>query len=130
MMTFTLARRTLLVASLLVSCSVYAVSLRDTESKTAEVKHGRHLLQNNGGGGNVQPPPPPPPIIDVETSFSFASSFSMDFECVDSATWFEAGFPDRGCAQIADDRDLRGCEWIGEDGTLALESCPASCGTC
>jgi hypothetical protein len=134
------------MASLLVCSSVNAVSPRDTEIKKADVKHGRHLLQR-GGGGNVQPPPPP--IIDIETSFSFASgvSFSMSFdnlapqsmsfaqsmsftnECVDSTTWFFEAFPARTCEIVAIVPGIR-CDWIGDDGTIARDSCPVACDAC
>jgi hypothetical protein len=56
---------------------------------------------------------------------------SSPTKCVDSTTWHKAGRPRKTCAWAAGGNGRHRCKNVlGEDGTVGLESCPLTCGTC
>jgi poly(3-hydroxybutyrate) depolymerase len=49
--------------------------------------------------------------------------------CVDDPSWHGMHSPNHTCTHVAKDHERR-CHWVGSDGRVARDACPATCGTC
>ena len=88
---------------------------------------------DRGCGGRCEEPCA---IVDCASGFALINTDDRgcggsceEKQCEDSSTWHEASNARRTCIEVARNPSRR-CSWVGVDGTTALESCQATCGTC